>query len=248
MVRNFLLAVAASAVLAGAAAASPVPAYVTAAMADPSRPADDTKRDAERKPVEMMVFAGVKPGQKVADLVPGGGYFTRILSKIVGPNGHVYLYVPKQMENKYSIGVRAKALADAYPNVTVVTQPLPTFDPPEKLDVIWTSQNYHDFRNPGFGGTDPAVTNKSMYDALKPGGVFVVEDHVAPAGSGASTTDTLHRIDPVTVKTEVTAAGFKFVGESKVLANPADPHTATVFDPSIRGHTDQFLYKFKKPG
>jgi len=248
MVRNLLLAVAAGAVLSTAAVAATPPAYVTAAVSDPARPADDTKRDADRKPAEMMVFAGVKPGQKVADLVPGGGYFTRILARIVGPTGHVYVYVPQQVENKYKIGERAKALADAYPNVTVVTQPLPTFDPPEKLDVIWTSQNYHDFRNPGFGGADPAATNKSMYAALKPGGVFIVEDHVAAAGSGASATDTLHRIDPALVKTEVTAAGFKYAGDSKAMANPADPHTAAVFDPSIRGHTDQFLYKFRKPG
>ena len=248
MVRNFLLAMAAGAVLSTAAVAATPPAYVTAAISDPSRPADDVKRDADRKPAEMMVFAGVKPGMKVADLVPGGGYFTRILAKIVGPEGHVYVYVPAQVENKYSIGERAKALADAYPNVTVVTQPLPTFDPPEKLDVIWTSQNYHDFRNPGFGGSDPAAVNKSMFDALKPGGVFVVEDHADAAGTGTKDTDTLHRIDPAAVKAEVTKAGFKFAGESKVLANPADPHTATVFDPSIRGHTDQFLYKFKKPG
>jgi predicted methyltransferase len=246
MVRNFLLAVAAGAIMGGAAFAAAPPANVTAALADPARPADDTKRDADRKPAEMVAFAGIESGSKVADLIPGGGYFTRIFAKVVGPEGHVYAYVPEAVKDKYSMGEHATALQTAYPNVTAVITPLQSPAMPKDLDVVWTAQNYHDFHN--FGAEAPGLMNKLAFEALKPGGVYVIIDHVDVAGSGAKDTNTLHRIDPATVKQEVEAAGFKFAGESDLLANPADPHTAMVFDPSIRGHTDQFIYKFKKPG
>jgi predicted methyltransferase len=248
--RRFTIALAASTVIAGfsmaSAHAAPAPATAAAAISDPGRPADDVKRDADRKPADMLAFAGVKPGSKVADLIPGGGYFTRIFAKAVGPNGHVYAYVPSAVADKHSLGDNARALATAYPNVTASISPLdaPVF--PEKLDIVWTAQNYHDFHN--FGAEAAGLFNKLAFAALKPGGVYVIVDHADVAGSGAKDTNTLHRIDPATVKAEVTAAGFKYVGETKVLANPADPHTAIVFDPSIRGHTDQFVFKFKKPG
>ena len=247
---TYLLAtsVAVASLSLAAVQASPVPAAVSAAIADPGRPEADTKRDADRKPADMLVFAGVKPGQKVADMVVGSGYFSRIFAKAVGPKGHVYAEVPEQIAGKYDSAAKAKAVADAYPNVTVVTQALPQFSVPEKLDLVWTSQNYHDFHNPGFGSPDVAVLNKAIYDSLKPGGLYIVEDHAATAGSGLEATNTLHRIDPAVVKAEVTAAGFKFEGESAVLANPADDHSKMVFDPAIRGHTDQFIYKFRKPG
>jgi len=111
--------------------------------------------------------------------------------------------------------------------------------------VVWTSQNYHDLHN--IPGADLVALNKLIYRSLRPGGVYVVLDHSAVAGSGATATDTLHRIDEAVVRKEVEAAGFKFDGESKILANPADPRTAAVFDPSIRGHTDQFILRFRKP-
>jgi predicted methyltransferase len=112
---------------------------------------------------------------------------------------------------------------------------------------VWTSQNYHDFHDSFFGPADLAVVNKAIFTALKPGGLYIVLDHVAAPGSGLRDTETLHRIDPAIVKKEVTAAGFEFVSEDDSLKNPADPHTAKVFDPSIRGKTDQFVYKFRKP-
>jgi predicted methyltransferase len=113
--------------------------------------------------------------------------------------------------------------------------------------VVFTSQNYHDYPDKFMGSIDPSVLNKNAYKALKPGGVYIVVDHVAETGSGMRDTDTLHRIDPDTVRSQVTAAGFEFVGESDVLRNPADTHAIKVFDPSIRGHTDQFAFKFRKP-
>ena len=226
-----------------AASAAVPPAAIAA---DPGRPAADVERDAARHPAEMLAFAGIKPGSKVSDFIPGSGYFSRIFAKAVGPEGHVYGFVPKAAENVENLGPDARAVAAAYPNFTAQITPLDAPGFPEKLDVVWTAQNYHDFHN--FGAKAPAMFNKAAFDALKPGGVYVVVDHADVAGSGAKDTNTLHRIDPALVKQEVTAAGFVFDGESKVLANPADPHDKVVFDPSIRGHTDQFAFRFKKPG
>ncbi len=125
--------------------------------------------------------------------------------------------------------------------------PLADFALPEKADLIWTSQNYHDLHNKSFGPADMGRLNKAIYDALKPGGIFLVLDHAAAPGSGFRDTQTLHRVDEAAVKTEVEAAGFQLVGESNALRNPQDGHDKLVFDPSIRGHTDQFVLKFRKP-
>jgi predicted methyltransferase len=240
-----------AALIFGGAAARPMPPYATAAVADKARPAEDTVRDADRKPAEMIAFAGIKPGDVVVDLVPGKGYFTRIFAKAVGPKGHVYAYYPTEIDSMLkgkppSVSAVANDTAN-YPNVSLIHAPLAKMEIPQKADVIWTSQNYHDFHDSFFGPEDMAVVNKAVYDALKPGGVYVVLDHVAQAGSGLRDTETLHRIDPATVKKEVLAAGFIFEGEDNSLRNPADPHTKNVFNPSIRGKTDQFIYKFRKP-
>ena len=247
-----LFAVAAFLIWTGAPAqaASDVPAYVSAAVADSGRPAADKARDANRKPAEVLAFAGVKPGDKVVDLLPGSGYFTRIFSKIVGPKGAVFAYQPSEID-KFG-AEELKPLQDlvadpAYANVKMQHEPIAAFSAPEAVDLVWTSQNYHDLHDAWMGGLDVAKFNKAVFAALKPGGIFLVLDHVAADGSGLGATDTLHRIDPATVKAEVTAAGFEFVGESKVLRNAADDHTLKVFDPAIRGKTDQFIYKFRKP-
>jgi predicted methyltransferase len=134
-----------------------------------------------------------------------------------------------------------------YPNVSLIHAPVMKFATPEPVDVVWTSQNYHDMHDSFFGPADLAVVNKAIYNALKPGGTYVVLDHAAAAGTGLRDTETLHRIDPAAVKKEVMAAGFEFAGEDDALKNPADPHTKNVFDPSIRGKTDQFIFKFRKP-
>jgi predicted methyltransferase len=229
-------------------AAAPSPA-IAAAVADPSRPAADRDRDPERKPAEMLAFAGVAPGMVVVDMLPGGGYFTRLFSDVVGPSGKVIAYVPDEMLAKYPKsmnGATAVAAEASHQNVQVEHNPLLAPGPDNVADVVWTSQNYHDLHN--IPGADLVALNKLIYRSLRPGGVYVVLDHSAPAGSGVTTTDTLHRIDEAAVRKEVEAAGFKFDGESKVLANAADPRTAAVFDPSIRGHTDQFILRFRKPG
>lgn len=226
------------------------PAYITAAINSPAREAD-RQDDARRQIAAVMAFTQVKPGDTVLELVPGSGYWTRVFSAIVGPGGHVYTVWPNEMD-KFS----AKSYADwqvlvatpNYKNVTLLKEPAAHLSVPQKVDLVFTSQNYHDYHDPFMGPVDMTAFNKQVFDALKPGGVYVIIDHAAPEGSGAADTNTLHRIDPLLVKKEVEAAGFKFDGESNVLHNPGDPHTAKVFDPSIRGHTDQFVYRFRKPG
>jgi predicted methyltransferase len=243
-------ALAAALSIGAAAVQAAPPAYVTAAVADKGRPEADTKRDADRKPAEMLEFAGVKPGMTVVDLIPGGGYFTRIFSKAVGPKGVVYAVYPPPRPSadpaKPTPTPAAETIAadPAYSNVKALKTSPASFAVPTKADVVWTSQNYHDLHN--VPNLDMAAFNKGVYDSLKPGGVFIVLDHVGAAGDPAIT-HTVHRIDPAVVKQEVTAAGFKFEGESPVLRNAADDHTKAVFDPSLRGHTDQFVYKFRKP-
>jgi len=226
-----------------------ITAAVQKAVNDPARAADKTN-DARRKVAEVMAFAEVKPGQKVVELIPGSGYFTRVFSAIVGSQGHVYTVWPNEYakEDADDVAGSSKLAADPhYANVSVLTQPANQLSAPEPVDLVFTSQNYHDYPDKFMGKVDPAVLNKQVFDALKPGGLWVIIDHVAPAGSGMADTDTLHRIDPAIVKQQVEAAGFVFDGESNVLRNPADPHTIKVFDKSIRGHTDQFIYRFRKP-
>ena len=144
-------------------------------------------------------------------------------------------------------GIKAIAAEPGFQNVKVLVQPAGGFAAPEPVDVVWTSQNYHDVHVETFGLGNIEDVNKAAFKALKPGGVYIVLDHAARPGSGLEDTQKLHRIDPAVVKTEVTAAGFTFEGESTALKNSDDPHTAMVFDPSIRGKTDQFVYKFRKP-
>jgi predicted methyltransferase len=236
---------------ATSAGAKSVPANIASAVADTSRPDADRQRDANRKPAEVLEFAGVKPGAQVAELLPGGGYFTRLFSKAVGSSGHVYALVPAPLTDApadvpdFAARVKAIAADPNYSNVSVVVEPYSQLGVPAPVDMVWTSQNYHDLHN--FPGLDVGVFNKMVFDDLKPGGIYLILDHAAAAGSGARDTKTLHRIDPETVKAEVLAAGFKLVGSSDLLHQPGDDHTLKVFDPSIRGKTDQFILKFRKP-
>ncbi|MBU6298069.1 MAG: class I SAM-dependent methyltransferase [Alphaproteobacteria bacterium] len=248
MTRPCVLAAAAAVLLISGATAAPVPSYVKAAVADPLRPASDTKTDAERKPAAMLTFAGIKPGMHVMDMIPGAGYFTRLFAKAVGPTGWVYSFQPTELDH-FSHGKQPAiyAVAADYKNVSVIHESINKLSAPERLDVVWTSRNYHDLKDPFFAPADTADINKAVYDALKPGGIYVVLDHSAPKGAGIGDTNTLHRIDEAVVKKEVEAAGFKLIAESNVLRNPKDPRTIKIFDPSIRGHTDQFILKFRKP-
>jgi len=236
------------ATLSGAALAQAPPAPIAASVADAGRPAADTAQDAARKPAELMTFIGLKPGDRIVDVIPGP-YWDRLFSKAVGPNGKVYMFLPLEMAKAEKIPVPANGSSPFpnYPNVTALAAPVNSFSLPEPVDVVWIRQNYHDLYDPFMGPADVPAFNKAVFNALKPGGVFVIIDHSAPDGSGLAATNTTHRIDAARVKADMAAAGFLFVGESNALRNPADPRDKLVFDPSIRGKTDQFVYLFRKP-
>ncbi len=243
--RKFLLL----AVCLAASAAQAQPATIVQAVASPDRPAADKARDAQRHPAELLAFAGIKPGDKVADIMPGQGYFTRIFSKEVGPQGHVYAIVPTELAQvaaKAAAALKVLAADPTLTNVTTLTVPTADIAAPEPLDIAWTSDNYHDLY--GFFGPDKAAAfDQAVFKALKPGGTFIVIDHEAKPGTSATSPRKLHRIDPETVKAQVLAAGFTLESESPLLHNPADTHDIVVFDPAIRGHTDQFVFRFRKP-
>jgi predicted methyltransferase len=255
MIRNplILAAALAAALTLGAtcASAASIPANIAAAVADTGRPEADKQRDANRKPAETLAFTGIKPGEQIAELIPGGGYFTRLFSKAVGGSGHVYAVVPARSPDApadvpdFAARVKVIAADPNYANVSVVVEPFSQLSVPAPVDLVWTSQNYHDLHN--FPGIDVGVFNKMVFDDLKPGGIYLVLDHSAAAGSAGRDTKTLHRIDPETVKAEVLAAGFVFVGSSDLLRQPADNRSLKVFDPAVRGQTDQFILKFRKP-
>ena len=242
------------AVLMGSCAmalAAPPTASMKAAVADTGRPAADTARDENRKPAQMLAFAGITSGKVVVDMLPGGGYFTRIFAKAVEPGGRVYAYISnggdarlktqgKDPDNQFA------DLKQTYKNLGVIHGPLDGFVTPEPVDVVWTSQNYHDMHNAGMK-TDVNAVNKGVFKSLKPGGYYVIIDHKAADGAGDDVTDKLHRIKESTVKQEVEAAGFKLVAEGHDLTFPGDDGSQRVFEAGVRGKTNQFMLKFQKP-
>ena len=230
-------------------APSAIPPYVTAALNAPARK-DDAANDARRQAAAVVTFAGVKPGDSVVELLPGSGYWTRIFSGIVGAKGHVtqvwademHKYDSKSYANWQELSKKAP-----YTNVSFTSQGAATLGVKGPVDVVFTSQNYHDYHDPFMGSVDMAKFNKQVFDALKPGGVYVIIDNTAAAASGFSATDTLHRVDPEAVKKEVEAAGFVFDGSSDALRNPADTHDKVSYEPPMAGHNDQFIFRFRKP-
>jgi predicted methyltransferase len=221
--------------------------HIVAAVSDPRRPDADTGRDAMRHPAEILAFTGVRPGWRVADIGPGGGYYTRLFSVAVGDEGRVYAI---DRPNAAPDRPRAiLAVAPLYPNISVVQQGYQGWSVPEPLDAVFVSQIYHDWFYPQLNLDVPAL-NRAIFDALRPGGVYVIIDHAGPAGHtiDPNPQNDLHRIDQAQVIREVTAAGFVLDGESEVLRNPDDNRSLRVFEGDIRGRTDQFVLRFRKPG
>lgn len=208
----------------------------------------DALTDPTMKAPEVIKFIGLKPGDTVVDAV--AGRFVRALSQAVGPKGKVIAYEPDEIVKTHPEAKAAleKVTADpAYANVTVLVSPINAPNLPKGVSAVFIRQNYHDLYDKFMGPADVPAFNKAVYAALKPGGVYIILDHADAPGTDLSGTEGRHRIDPARVKADMAAAGFKFDGESSVLANPADDHTKMVFFPAIRGKTDQFLYKFRKP-
>lgn len=231
--------------------AQPVTAQMKAAVADSARPEADTARDANRKPAEMLAFAGITPGKVVVDMLPGGGYFTRIFAKAVEPGGRVYAYFSNHNDEALKKQGRdpdnlMPDLKKAYKNLGVIHGPLSQFVTPQPVDVVWTSLNYHDLHNKNFN-VDVNEVNKAVFKSLKPGGTYVILDHAAADNAPDDVTSSLHRIKKSAVIKEVEAAGFKLVAEGDALHFPGDDGTKRVFENDIRGKTNQFMLKFQKP-
>lgn len=219
-----------------------------AALADPQRPAADRERDAVRHPAELLAFAQISEGETVGDYVMGGGYWTRILSNAVGPGGKVYAFQPEEfLAFRPAYGEEQDAAVAGRANVVPLRSPIAAPAFPEALDTLITVQNFHDL----YIGAMPTGTGTNavaaLYAALEPGGTLLVVDHSAAEGSGTSAADTLHRMDKQAAIEALTDAGFVLEAESEIYAQPDDPRTSNVFAPEIRGKTDQFVLRFRKP-
>jgi predicted methyltransferase len=197
-------------------------------------------------PAETLAFSGVRPGMVVGEFYPGGGYFTRLLSDVVGPTGHVY-----GIENvnwKGAVEANTALLAEKrWKNVSIDTQPFGSVSFPRPLDLAWVTQNYHDLKIAKYGKADTLEFDRAVYRALKPGGIFFILDHQGPPGLSDADIEKMHRINRDQVVKEVTSAGFRLADEGNFLRRPGDDHTKPIFDESIRGKTDQYALKFVKP-
>lgn len=231
------------------AAATPKADPIAAAIADPARKDEARALDASRKPAEILAFAGFRPGQVVADWGPGKGYYSELIAPLVGPRGRVY-----------AVGIDANYHKDVWdplvahhPNIAPMYVPADAqMLAPGSLDVIFAHLEYHDLywasEKYHYPKRDVDALLRNWFAAVKPGGTVIVIDHVAPAGlDPRESADKFHRIDPERVKADFLKAGFVLDGESAVLHREDDPHTVGVFDPSVQGKTDRFVFRFRRP-
>jgi predicted methyltransferase len=221
---------------------SGTPAYIASAVKSSARPAAAVARDVNRKPAEMLTLAGVKPGDRIIEFASFGQYFTTLLSDIAGPKGKVYMYDLPYLESRTAAASRAFVANHSNSEYAVVDYN--KVELPAQVDIVFNVLYYHDLY---VQNIDTASLNARIFKALKPGGIFFVVDHNAQASSGTRDVKTLHRIDPEVIRKEVTAAGFKLVEDSKLLARDSDDHTQIVFATGLRGLTDQSVFKFMKP-
>ena len=235
-----------------AAAAPAKPPTIAAAVAAHDRGADNVQLDAGRKPAALLSFLGLKTGMNVLDLFGANAYWAEIEAPVVGPKGHVTVWQPSQFyreKTKQSFD----AFATKHPNVSIATSPFEAPDLPKNYaDFVIINDNYHDtyWQNEKFGipKMDPNAFLKAVYASMKPGAVIGVIDHVANSNNDVrATVEKYHRIDPNVVKADFKRAGFVLIGSSDLLRNPADKHDVEVHEASIKGKTDRFVFKFRKP-
>lgn len=224
---------------------------IAEAVASPDRSADNVKLDESRKPAEVLTYLGLRPGMRVADPFGGNFYWAEITGRVVGPTGHVTIWQPNQFYTQKTYDTY-QAVQAKQPNVWLRKSPMESPDiPAGKYDFMLINMDYHDVywenAKRGIPRMDPDAWLKTIYAAMKPGGTVGIIDHVANPGDTRATVEKLHRIDPETVKADFKRAGFQLVGTSDMLRNPADDHSLLVFDPAIRGKTDRFILKFRKP-
>lgn len=232
---------------APAVAAAPDKA-VAAAVADKQRIADNRKQDEGRQPAAVLDFAQVKPGSTVADLLAGNGYYSEMLADLVGPKGTV---IPMNSPGFHKADTWA-TLLKAHPNMAPMVRPVNQMAlAPKSVDMIFTHLVYHDLywesEKFKFARVDVDAMVADWFRAVRPGGTVIVVDHVGPAGNTREVVEKLHRIDAATVRADMERAGFVFDGENDALRIKADDHSKNVFDPAIRGKTDRFMMRFKKP-
>lgn len=242
------------ALLIAALVAAPVLAKAAAPdwLAIPQRAESDIKLDEGRKPIETLTFLGIKKGDAALDYEAGGGYYTEIMARAVGPKGSVTAWEATQFSGDAKGRAKWAGILARTPNVHVLEQPFEEFQAPANSynfalfhlayhDTYWSSTEYK------LREQDPNLLVQKLYTAMKPGGIVGVVDHVGPAGDTRAIVDKLHRIDPEVVKADFLRGGFKLVGESQHLRMAGDDHTKLVFDPTVRGKTDRFVFKFMKP-
>ena len=246
-----VLVLAATASLQSQEAAAPAPSYVVPARTPdhirraieaPERTAEQRARDYYRKPAEILALTGIEEGDQIIEIAAFGQYFTTMLVAAVGPSGRVDMYDLPYTER--FAGPASREFDAKHANAAYHQESYNDVVLPRNVDAVWNVLYYHDLKPQG---VDTAAFNRKIYDALEPGGVYLVIDHKAEDGSGWRDAATIHRMGVEVIKQEVLAAGFELERESDLLANPADDRTKMVFAPGTRGTTDQAVFVFRKP-
>lgn len=234
-------------------AAEPQPlSLYAAAVANDARTAQDRARDAARKPAEVLEFLGITENMTVLDMFSGGGYYSEILASLVGPGGKVIAHSNEAYLKFVGAEFNARYESERLPGVEILMAENNELSlAPDSLDAIMLVLSYHDFFNDdaenGWPLIDVPALLQEFHNGLKPGGIIGIIDHYAEAGAPAETGNTLHRIDPAIVIAGMEAAGFLLEEQSDLLRNPDDDLGRSVFDPELRGKTDRFLMRFRKP-
>jgi len=235
-------------VLAGCATQSPLtPDQITALLSAPDRSEADKANDGRRKARDMLAFIDARPGMRVLDVGSGGGYTAELLARAVGPGGRVVAHnSPQFMQNmikdRFAQRLKSYPMSNLSLSVQPFENPLPAEVAKGSMDLVTCMFVYHDL---GWAGADRAQVNRAVFDALKPGGYYVLADHSGRPGTGITESKSLHRIEEALLRREVEAAGFRLVAEGGFLRNPADPRDKSVFKPAQPN--DEFVLKFQKP-